>query len=32
MKGMNLMQPPEFKKLAFVVGVVVMYYLIMWEA
>lgn len=29
MKEMNLMQPQEFKKLAFVVGVVVMYYLIM---
>lgn len=29
MKEMNLMQPPEFSKLAFAVGVVVMYYLIM---
>lgn len=29
MKEMNLMQPPEFKKLAFVVvAVVIMYYLI----
>ena len=28
MKEMNLMQPPEFKKLAFAVGVVVIYYLI----
>lgn len=25
---MNLMQPPEFKKFAFAVGIVVMYYLI----
>lgn len=29
MKEMNLMQPPEFSKLAFAVGVVVMYYLFM---
>lgn len=28
MKEMNLMQPPEFNKFAFAVGVVVMYYLI----
>lgn len=28
MKEMNLMQTPEFKKLAFAVGVVVIYYLI----
>lgn len=27
MKEMNLMQTPEFKKLAFAVGIVVMYYL-----
>lgn len=29
MKEMNLMQPPEFNKIAFAVGVLVMYYLIM---
>lgn len=30
MKEMNLIQPPEFKKLAFAVDVVVMYYLIIY--